>query len=62
MGYLPVADTEPGDAICHLNNDELATAVHLARFALPDLVVMGRQPRVLHQDLPTSTDSDIHLL
>jgi hypothetical protein len=33
----PVADAESRDAVCHLNDDELATALHLARFTLPDL-------------------------
>ena len=40
--YAPVADTEPGDTIRHLNDDKLAAAVHFARFALPDLVMMGQ--------------------
>lgn len=33
----PVADAESRDAVGHLNDDELATALHLARFTLPDL-------------------------
>lgn len=36
-GGLPVADAETSDAVRHLDNDELATALHLARLALPDL-------------------------
>ena len=34
---LPVADAKSGDTVRHLDNNELATALHLARLALPDL-------------------------
>lgn len=34
---LPIADTESGDAVGHLDDDELAATAHLARLALPDL-------------------------
>jgi hypothetical protein len=33
----PVADAKTCDAVCHLDDDELATALHLARLTLPDL-------------------------
>ena len=33
----PIADTKPRDTIRHLDDDELATALHLARLAMPDL-------------------------
>jgi hypothetical protein len=42
---LPVADAKPGDAICHLDDDELSAALHLTRFTLPDLA--PRQPGFL---------------
>ena len=36
-GNSPVADAESGDTVRHLDNDEFATALHLARLTLPDL-------------------------
>jgi hypothetical protein len=38
---LPVANAETGDTVCHLDNDELATALHLACFTLPDLMIVS---------------------
>jgi hypothetical protein len=34
---LPVADAESSDTVRHLNDNELTTALHLTRLALPDL-------------------------
>jgi hypothetical protein len=34
---LPVADAESRDTIRHLDDDKFTTALHLARFTLPDL-------------------------
>lgn len=42
MSCLPVADTETGDTVRHLDDDKFSAAMHLARFALPYLVVMGQ--------------------
>ena len=36
-GGLPVANAETSDTVRHLDDNELATALHLARLALPDL-------------------------
>jgi hypothetical protein len=33
----PVADAKSRYAVCHLDDDELAAALHLACLALPDL-------------------------
>ena len=37
-GGLPVADAKSCDTVRHLDDNELATALHLARLALPDLI------------------------
>jgi hypothetical protein len=34
---LPVADAKSRDTIRHLDDDKLATTLHLARLTLPDL-------------------------
>ena len=48
LGCLPIADTEASDTVCHLDDNKLSAALHLARLTLPDLMI--HQPSLLCSD------------